>query len=362
MYRYFCTRCATGSLWATLFALAFILNAADVSANATGGVYYLATPDQRSIPDSVLNNPNVDGIAYRATWRALEPRDGVFNLSEIDNALTLAASSGKRLSLMVQAGHTTPSWVYFDGAATFHFIWDQNHGPALCSNTKIPIPWDAIFQVKWAKLVQTLGQHYDSNPTLAFVYLTGINGVSGETSLPANNGNNPIYDIKGSVLCTSNNDTWRWQTLGYTRLRVESAWIQIVNYYAASFPAKRWIAPLVPGSFPPLDNYGHLLALATRYSYDTQVHRDVLSIGVTNYRAHFGARNAGLTDTYIMKDIVDVSPYVPTGQQTLSALGARLPGAVDLAVTNHSDFLELYPDDIEDPRAQDTLEYVHGIL
>ncbi|MBV8359428.1 MAG: beta-galactosidase [Deltaproteobacteria bacterium] len=322
----------------------------------------MSTPDQDSIPEWVLNDPYIDGIAYRATWSKLEPRDSEYFFSELDNVLAQARSYGKGVSLIVQAGHTTPTWVYAQGAAAFHFVWDQNYGAALCSDAKIPVPWDPIFQANWASFLGTLGRRYNSNSTLVFVYLTGINGSGAETALPANNGKNPIYDTNGAVLCMSNNDAWRWQAIGYTRQRVEAAWIQIANLYAAAFPQKRWIAPLVPGSFPPLDDQGNLLPGATKQSVDRQFHKDVLSIGVTTYSGHFGARNAGLTDTYVMQDIVDASAYVPTGQQTASPLGDKLPRAVDLAIKNNAEFLELYPDDIANQSLEPTILYAHEML
>jgi len=362
VYRYFYIKLTLSSLPATLIVVFLTLSAAPGSAATIGGVYYLSSPNQSSIPDWVLNNPYVDGIAYRATWSELEPRDSGFRFSELDNVLAQARSSGKRVSLIVQAGHTTPAWVYEHGAAAYNFIWDQNYGAALCSDAKIPIPWDPIFQANWASFLATLGRRYDNNSTLAFIYLTGINGSGAEMSLPANNGKNPIYDANGTVLCTSYNDTSRWRAIGYTRLRVEVAWIQIANYYAASFPRKRWIAPLVPGLFPPLDDWGNLLPGATKRSVDKQLHKDVLSIGVTSYSAHFGARNAGLTNKYIMDDIVDVSAYVPTGQQTPSPLGEKLPRAINLAIENNAVFLELYPDDIANPSLAAIIRYAHAML
>ncbi len=76
-------------------------------------------------------------------------------------------------------------WVYADGAQIFNFIWDQTSwGPSLCSTAAIPVPWDPVFLAKWRTLIQAFGTHYNSNPTVVGVKITGVNAESEETNLP----------------------------------------------------------------------------------------------------------------------------------------------------------------------------------
>src|SRR5436305_9031836 len=138
----------------------FAINSTYVQTTPKGVTTYPVDP-------TMLNSPLVDGIAIRALWNAVEPSDGVFNWTATDSYVAQAAAAGKTVTLRLMAGYVTPSWVYQAGAQPFNFIWDQTSwGPAFCSTATIPVPWDPVFQAKFAALVQAFGARYSSNPAV----------------------------------------------------------------------------------------------------------------------------------------------------------------------------------------------------
>ena len=58
-------------------------------------------------------NPNVAGLRIRTGWDNTQPADGVYNWTQIDEALALAVTSGKFIGLGVRSGISAPrgSWV-----------------------------------------------------------------------------------------------------------------------------------------------------------------------------------------------------------------------------------------------------------
>ena len=87
------------------------------------GVYDL--PNLGTIQSSILSNPNIDGVAIRIGWNKLEPTDGTFNWTAVDSMITQASSHGKKASISVLAGSSSPQWLYSEGAPTYKWIWDR---------------------------------------------------------------------------------------------------------------------------------------------------------------------------------------------------------------------------------------------
>ncbi len=159
---------------------------ANPSATATpsslsiNGVYDL--PNYNTIiPSSITGNSAVDGIAIRTYWSQIEASEGVYNWSIIDKMIAQVTppniNPGKKISISIYAGWGTPSWVFSAGAQSFSWVWDSGWGPAACSVVKTPLPWDPIFQSKWAAFLAAFGAKYDSNPYVTHVSFTGINSM-----------------------------------------------------------------------------------------------------------------------------------------------------------------------------------------
>jgi hypothetical protein len=171
------------------------------------GVYSL-TQVNGSQDASVYQNPAVAGIALRPTWGILEPQDGQFDWSYLDQQIQEAKNASKRVSIYV---HEAPDWVYADGAQAFSFL-DAN------TPVRMPVPWDPVFQQKWIEFIHAFGARYSGETTIAY--------TRGSTESVTNGWGMPTADSAGRS----------WATYGYSPQRLLQAMEPIVDAFLTSFP------------------------------------------------------------------------------------------------------------------------------
>jgi hypothetical protein len=334
------------------------------------GVFALGQQDV-DLPSDIYANPNVDGVALRASWAAVEPSEGSFNFSELDGQVSAAGSAHKSVSLSVTAGIETPSWVYEDGAGAFTTVVDAKYSPQFCSTSQIPIPWDPVFLAKWTAFIQALGTHYSGNAAISKVHITGVNFHTEETGLPAETGG-VVTGLDGSP-CQTNNDVQEWQQLGYTGNLVKNAWMQMTQALSAAFPGAKIIPMVHPGAFPPIDDSGQ------PDSSGAQLQRELLSAGLQAFGAQFGAQNNGLSQFFVDPEVSSLAPGTTTGYQMLWFVTndstcrmnkgnapcdphQDLAGAIAAAVGAGATYLEIYKVDILNPALADVIAQAHSQL
>src|SRR5205809_3975499 len=86
-------------------------------ADAVGDVHNLST-------DPALTNPYAQGISLRTHWEKVEPHEHAspddFYWDYLDQGVALAAAHGKKVSISVAAGVTTPQWLFDAGSPAFY--------------------------------------------------------------------------------------------------------------------------------------------------------------------------------------------------------------------------------------------------
>ncbi len=98
---------------------------------------------------NIRNLPFVDGYVLRTEWDTLEPTNGVFDFTIIDNIFA-KLPAGQKLSLMVASGFL-PSWLNtLPGVTTY-----TAGSPA----TTLPIPWNATTQARHRSMLAALSNH-----------------------------------------------------------------------------------------------------------------------------------------------------------------------------------------------------------
>ncbi len=100
------------------------------------------------------------------SWSILNPREGVFDWSELDRQLLLAKDRGNQYSFRVYTmvgeglgGHVMPQWVVDKGVA---FYPDGQPDYSSC-----------VYQEEWSKFIEELVRIYDGNPDVAFIDISG---------------------------------------------------------------------------------------------------------------------------------------------------------------------------------------------
>jgi len=235
----------------TIVALAlFCTSRASAYTPNIGGVYALGNAQNPDLPEAILSNPAVDGIALRFFWDQLEPSEAAYDWSLMDRQVDSARAHGKKVSLSVTPGVHTPAWVYAAGAAPFTYTWNRPFGFAPCSQQRIPIPWDSVYLAKWSAFVRAMGRRYASNPAVVMVKITGINSGAAEMNLPHGGGMSPMNCPGGS------DDDANWRRVGYSKDKIKAAFQASGDAFAAAFPNQALAVGMTPVGFPLLDNEG----------------------------------------------------------------------------------------------------------
>jgi hypothetical protein len=210
------------------------------------GLYVIGGHRDQNIWIPAMEVDAVRGVAISEEWTAVEPERGRRDWSVLDDDVRVAARAGRKVGLRLQAGISTPEWVYERGARRFTFE-DRNptHGPApgaggggqgargrnqsLGQTLTLPVPWDEAFLSAWEGFIAAAGAHYRDEPAIAMVHVTGPNKHSAEMILPR-----------------QPEDRQRWHEMGYTEDKLVGAWKRCLDAYARAFPRAALVLNLSP--------------------------------------------------------------------------------------------------------------------
>jgi len=113
-------------------------------------------------------------------WATLEPREGVYDWSELDDAIAEARAAGKKVIPRVDTnvggwGQATPSWVFDAGAEWYYSsAWARDAG------RRQPVPTDPVFGEKFGAFLKALGDRYDGDSSIEFFQTNAGMGEYGE--------------------------------------------------------------------------------------------------------------------------------------------------------------------------------------
>jgi Beta-galactosidase len=324
------------------------------------GIFALGQPGG-SIPQGILENQNVDGVALLFLWNHIEPNEGRFRWNDIDREVARIRASGKVYSLGVTPGFNTPAWVYKDGAAAFEFRWDKPWGPAPCSLVRFPIPWDTIYLEKWRTFVRALGTRYAHDPHLVLLKIQGVNAQTPEFLLP----HDRPGDSNGSRLvnCSPSDEVAEWQTVGYRPSKIRQAWAMSAKAYAEAFPKQQLAIETGPWGMPPIDNSGN--PIANRAS-DVDLPISIVTTGKQVLDGRFVVQNDGLKATWGWPQLQEIaSPEMIAFQMVWKVTddptcrmnnfehpcdpARMLQAAIDRGIAAGAVYMEIYQADLVNP-------------
>jgi len=143
---------------------------------APAAVYALTDPGESAASMSQLAAlPAVDGLAYRARWRDLEPTEGRYDWTSLDAAFD--ALRGKRMTIHIGAsGGAWPDWLARAGAATYSYA-----GPL--GQVTDPLPWDPVFLSRYDNFVAALAAHIRGRGNMGALNAISVGAPVSEMSL-----------------------------------------------------------------------------------------------------------------------------------------------------------------------------------
>jgi hypothetical protein len=178
---------------------------------------------------SLLDHPDIDGIALQIGWPALEPAERVYRWSELDAVLAQIMSRQKEVTL-----HVLPDispWLKAAGARTYSFVDFQGHA------REAIVPWDETYLARFTEFLSALHEHLRDSGSLQTV---------GHVSVAAPVPEMDLAGCRNELLGSS---------VRFDRAIYLLAWKRMVDAYAAAFPAieKLVSAPVGLICFPQRD-------------------------------------------------------------------------------------------------------------
>ncbi|MFI4898842.1 MAG: beta-galactosidase [Phycisphaerales bacterium JB059] len=214
------------------------------------GLYCSCPPTRPGSPEgSVLADvaelPFVDGVLVRINWADVQPSEGVFDFSLIDQQIARIETYGKKISLAIVGGPQSPPWLADAGAEMFQYEFNG-------MTQSIPIPWDEVYLDKWHGLVDAVGAAYTDEDAISLVYITHSSANGFEMQLPFS----PFDQIN-------------WTQAGYTADLLVDAWVSTIGAFASAFPDH----PLALDTHPVLqsDEVGERVAAHADEAYGGRV-------------------------------------------------------------------------------------------
>lgn len=211
-------------LWEKLGATQIALESKSAEKNLDSipvtGIYSLMRVMEPVNP-SVLQLPFVEGISIRVVWKAIEPEEGRFDWSYLDNAFHEVGRAKKYAMLRVLPGTNSPDWIYKKGVNYVEFKDLDRHHKSYSKILRMPVPWNDTYITEWIKFIYTLGKRYAANPTLILIHMAGPTYRTAEMYLPRK-GEAPILLEKA----------------GYSKDKFVTAWKKVIDAYSYAFPGK----------------------------------------------------------------------------------------------------------------------------
>lgn len=127
-----------------------------MSPKVTGG---LVVVDPTKL--AAVDQYGVDQIALKVPWSTINPSDGVYDWSFIDNYLSNFPTT--RFTLRIQSGNTCPDWLKTITGTVEVYLTSRNQTAFVCHW------WEEVAMAAWENMIQAAGSRYDSNPRVVMV-------------------------------------------------------------------------------------------------------------------------------------------------------------------------------------------------
>lgn len=306
-----------------------------------------------------------------ASWKNLEPQEGIYNWEKLDRRIEEAVVCGKKISLNIMAGGiNTPQWLFDNySIQTFTFIDTNKYHKSYLQNITIPVFWDSIFLEKKINFIGELGKRYTNNSNIVAVTVSFANAMTNDWNVP-----HYVDKINGGKI----DQVEDWLNAGYTHEKMLHAGMLTIDAWAKAFPNQCLKLP-IGITHEELDGSKTKLAEdIVKYAYEKYSNRFFIQINGLCTKAPY-AYDENVTNTlpgepfYLLKLLAEHSPNV--GLQMLAAAsnwykdGCRLNGgefnfprkvlfnAVNIGLSYNPCFIEYWGEDAINSRLKSIIKY-----
>ena len=168
------------------------------------GIYAVVLDnDQRSYA-ATIDNPAISGLFLYFHWATLEPKQGQFDFTRVEEAFKIADSKHKTIQFALIPGFWTPQWLLDElpscdawlasggktgtappkcGKATFGL----NEGRALKGQVHdLPMPWNPVYKRDWHAFLVEFARRFGPREAFVSIAVAGPTSQSEEIVLPRN--------------------------------------------------------------------------------------------------------------------------------------------------------------------------------
>lgn len=226
------------------------------------------------------------GAYIRLTWAQVEPVPGRFDWSALDPVLDAAVGAGKKLSMSIITGGSSPAWLP-GKAATVTFRVGKGGDRRRCTQVVEGLPWDPAYQQRYVGVMRALADHLRSRPAdyaaLRIVKMTAIAQNTEELRLPSTDGDRLWRGRKDP--CDQSDAVATWRAAGYAPEKVVAGWTAMAKGVARAFPDKIIAQDTLENNdFPDIGDSG-------------SVKREIVDDGIARLKGRFAVQWNGLTAT-----------------------------------------------------------------
>jgi hypothetical protein len=238
------------------------------------GLYALMARNNDAIPPDLFASPTLTGFTLQIDWSILQPEPNVVAWDIVDAAISRAKDAKKKIALRPLAGTGAPAWLYKAGVKKFTFTPDSDryHPLAFGNPLSMPYPWDKTLLEAWGVFIQALGDHFDKEPGLARIAVSG-----------------PVYQQAEMYLPHADTVMADWTKAGYSLTNMQAAWQKIIDGYAQVFKETPFTLDMNPLA-DPMDKSGATL--------NGLVPVSIAQYGLLHYPGRFFPAQSDLSDVY----------------------------------------------------------------
>ncbi|MFH4964182.1 hypothetical protein V8G69_04190 [Gaetbulibacter sp. M235] len=126
--------------------------------------------------ETALDNNQVNGSLIRVKWSEIEPNEGVYDFSSIEQFRKIIKARNLKWSLGILAGGDSPLWLTESIGADYFEITGVDN-----TVKRIPKIWDTRVNERLALLAEALSNEYNEDEDLVLVYVPQMtaNGIEG---------------------------------------------------------------------------------------------------------------------------------------------------------------------------------------
>src|ERR1035438_4520081 len=176
----------------------------ELSPSEPRGIYAVVLAFDHHPYTDTIDNPAISGLFLYYDWATLEPKEGQFYFSLLEEAFKIADSKHKTIQLGLLPGFSSPGWLLDELPSCDGWLGSGGRtGPAppQCGKAtfgypegvarkgelhELPLPWNPVYKRSWHAFLLELAKRFGQREALVSIAVAGPTSQSEEIIMPHN--------------------------------------------------------------------------------------------------------------------------------------------------------------------------------